>query len=143
MSFKEIMYLRTYKYMYIKVSHSSPNLKRNFMGNIISFYFTMKVCGSSCNVASGNLIVNYERNLHSSIQWVMIIDNSGYSINEPWNVWQYGWVVMSYFIYLSGKVPVQLTAGSGFELDDPWNVQLKSRVVIMAWGNCYILHVLV
>lgn len=78
---------------------------RNFMGNNTSFYFTMKAYGSSSNAASGNLIVNYERNLHSSVQWVMSVDNGGYSINEPWNVWPYAWVVTSYFyqsvLYLS------------------------------------------
>lgn len=84
--------------MYIKVSHSSPNksiFEEKFHGQYHFFYFTMKVCGSGCNAASGNLWTMKE--IYGSIQWVMSIDNSGYSVNEPWNVWPYAWVVMSYF----------------------------------------------
>lgn len=58
-------------------------LMRNCVGNITSFYFTMKASGSGSNAASGNFIVNYERNRHSTIQRVMSVDNGGYSINEP------------------------------------------------------------
>lgn len=44
--------------MYIKVSNSSPNksiFEEKFHGQYHFFYFTMKVCGSGCNAASGNL----------------------------------------------------------------------------------------
>lgn len=40
---------------------------RNFIGNNIFFLFYYEGYGLGCNVVFGYLIVNYERNLYSSV----------------------------------------------------------------------------
>lgn len=116
-------------------------LMRNFIGNNTSFYFTMK---AMVQVAMLPLVI-----------WLWITKEI-YTVvfNESCLLITVGTALMnhemsdiclgSHVLFLSiYPVPVQLTAGSGRKFSEPWNVQLKSRVVIMAQGNCYSKHVLV